>query len=164
MSDVMVPLDSSYMISYCVIITMSYKIVSFFARYKTSNLSKLAFGLSTCLRSLKCDGAIRLPIYDFLLIFNSNICPNSVPLWDITHQNMSDCDLPRSLKVECDGGIEVTIYDFILEFHSNIWPNYRLEFEWPWLHLSRSLKIKSHDVIGFPICDFLLVSKSNHTI
>ena len=42
---------------------------------------------------------------------------------------MSDCDLPRSLKVECDGGIEVTIYDFILEFHSNIWPNYRLEFE-----------------------------------
>ncbi len=40
------------------------------------NLSDVEFRLS---RSLKvtCDGAVRLPKYGFLLVFNSNIRPNS---------------------------------------------------------------------------------------
>ncbi len=29
---------------------------------------------------VKCHGGIRLPIYDFLLVFNSNIWPNSAAL------------------------------------------------------------------------------------
>ncbi len=46
------------------------------------NLSDLEFDL---LRSLNvmCDNVIGLPIYAFLLIFNSNIWPNSAPLQDI---------------------------------------------------------------------------------
>ena len=53
-----------------------------------------------------------LPLYIFLLIFNSNIWPNSAPLQDIRLQNLSDLDfdLPRSLKVECDGVIGFSIY------------------------------------------------------
>ncbi len=51
-------------------------------------------------RSLKVkhDGGNRLPIYDFLLVFNSNIWPNSATLRDIRVQNLSDLDidLPNS--------------------------------------------------------------------
>ena len=54
---------------------------------------------------VKYDVAIELPIYVFLLMFNSNIWPNSAPFQDIKLQNMrSDLDLTfQSLKVKCDG-------------------------------------------------------------
>ena len=50
---------------------------------------------------VKCDSVTGLPIYGFILIFNSNTWPNSVPLQDISFQNPSDLDtdLPRSLKL-----------------------------------------------------------------
>ncbi len=49
------------------------------------------FDLSMPLK-VKCDGAIGLPIYDLLLVFNGKIWPNSGPLWDISLWNLSDLD------------------------------------------------------------------------
>ncbi len=46
---------------------------------RLQNLGDLDFNLSRPLE-VKCEGAIGLPIYGFLLIFNSNIGPNSSPL------------------------------------------------------------------------------------
>ena len=66
----------------------------------------LNFDLSESLK-VKCDGGICLPIYDFLLVFNSNIWHNSAPLQDISLWNLSDLDidLSRSLRVKCDSVI-----------------------------------------------------------
>ncbi len=56
---------------------------------------------------------------------NSNIWPNSAPLWDIRLCNLSDLDfdLSRSLKVKCEGANGLPIYGFLLMFNSNIVPN-----------------------------------------
>ncbi len=43
--------------------------------YKDSKSGDLEFDLSRSLK-VKCENAIGLPIYGFLLIFNSNIGPN----------------------------------------------------------------------------------------
>ncbi len=66
-------------------------------------MSDLEYDLSRSLK-VKCDSVIELPIYAFLLMFISNIWPNSAPLQDIRLQNLSDLefDLSRSLKVKCD--------------------------------------------------------------
>ncbi len=45
-------------------------------------MSGIDFGLSRSPRD-KSGGAIGLPKYDFLYVFNSNIWPNSAPLRDI---------------------------------------------------------------------------------
>ena len=47
----------------------------------TQNLTPLDFDLSRSLK-VKYEGAIGLPIYAFLLMFNSNIGPNHAPLRD----------------------------------------------------------------------------------
>ncbi len=88
------------------------------------NLSDLDFDLSRSLR-VKCDSVTGLPIYPFLVMFNSNIWPNSAPLWYIRLQNVSDLefDLWRSLKVKCDDVIGLSLYAFLLKFNSYIWPN-----------------------------------------
>ncbi len=59
----------------------------------------LNFDLSRSLK-VKCDSVIGLNIYAFLLMFNSNIYPNSALLRDIRFQNLSvlDIDLPNSLR------------------------------------------------------------------
>ncbi len=46
----------------------------------------------------KCERAIGLPIYSFLLMFNSNIGPKQALLRDIRLQNLGDLefDLSRS--------------------------------------------------------------------
>ena len=72
---------------------------------------------------VKCDGGIGLPIYDLLLMFNSNIGPNyAAPFQDIRLQNQSDLefDLSMSLQVRCDSLIGLPIYAFLLMFNSNI--------------------------------------------
>ncbi len=63
----------------------------------------LNFDLSGSLK-VKYDSVTGLSIYAFLLTFNSNMWPNSAPLWYIRLQNVSDLeiDLWRSLKVKCD--------------------------------------------------------------
>ncbi len=68
---------------------------------------------------------IGLPIYAFLLMFNSNLWPNYAPSQDIRLQNVSDLEfhLSRSLKGKCDSVIELPIYAFLFMFNSNIWPN-----------------------------------------
>ncbi len=70
---------------------------------------------------VKCDGGTGPPIYDFLLVFNSNIAPNSAPLRDMGLQNLSDLDfdLSRSLKVKCDCLIGLHIW-----FPTNIYSNH----------------------------------------
>ncbi len=74
-------------------------------------------------RSIKvsCDGVIGLPIYDFLMVFNFNIWPNSAPLQDIDLHNLSDLDidLSRTLKVKCDCVIGLPIYALILMVNNN---------------------------------------------
>ena len=74
---------------------------------------------------VKCNIAIGLPIYGFLLMFNGNIVPNCAPLRDIRLQNLSDLDLDlsRSLKVKCVSAIGLPIYGFLLMFNSNMGPN-----------------------------------------
>ncbi len=47
------------------------------------NLSDLDFDLSRSLK-VKSNGAVRLLIYGFLLMFNSNIGPDLAPLRDMT--------------------------------------------------------------------------------
>ncbi len=61
----------------------------------------LNFDLSRSFK-VKCDGGFGLPMYDFLLVFDSVIWPKSAALQDISFWNLSDLDidLSRSLKVE----------------------------------------------------------------
>ena len=70
----------------------------------TQNLGDHEFDLLRSLK-VKCHGVMGLPIYGFLLMFNSNIGPNKAPLRDISLQNLGDLefDLSRSLKVKCEG-------------------------------------------------------------
>ncbi len=74
------------------------------------NVSDLEFDLSRSLK-VKCEGAIRLTIYGFLLMFNSNIGPNLAPLQDIRLQNLDDLefDLSRSLNVKSNGAFGLPI-------------------------------------------------------
>ncbi len=66
-----------------------------------------------------CDDVIGLSIHAFLLMFNSNLWPNSAPLQDNGLQNQSDLEfgLSRSLKVKCDSAIGLPIYAFLLMFN-----------------------------------------------
>ncbi len=85
-----------------------------------SLIAPLDLTLSDLERSLrvKCDSVIGLPIYAFLLMFNSNIWPKSAPLQDIRLRNLSDLefDLSRSLKVKCDDVIGLAIHGFLLTY------------------------------------------------
>ncbi len=70
--------------------------------------------LSSSLKVI-CDGAIRLPIYSFLLVFNSNIWPNRVPLHDTNLlQILSgiEFDILKVIQSENNGTIGLPIYDF----------------------------------------------------
>ncbi len=77
------------------------------------NLSDLTFHLSRSLK-VKYDSVIGLPIYDFLLLSNSNIWPNAPPLRDISFHNLSglDIDFSRPLRsnVLCSGINGLPIY------------------------------------------------------
>ena len=78
--------------------------------------------------NVKCKQAFGLPIYAFLVMFNSNIWPNSAPLRHIKLQNLSDFDLSRSLWMKCDSVIgpppPPPKYAFLLMFNINTWPNF----------------------------------------
>ncbi len=74
---------------------------------------------------VKSNGAIKLPIYDFLFIFNRNIGPNYVGSFTrckASNQGDLDFDFSRSLKVKCDGGIGHPTYGFLLTINGNIGP------------------------------------------
>ena len=70
----------------------------------------LSFELSRSLK-VKCDGSFGLPKHDFLLVFYSNIWPNTTALRDISLWNLSDLDIDpsRLLKVKCDSVIGLLI-------------------------------------------------------
>ncbi len=74
---------------------------------------------------VKCESAIRLPVYGFLLMVNSNIWPNVAPLQDICVQNMSNLefDHSRSLQVKSNGAVGLPICDFLLVSNSNYMSN-----------------------------------------
>ena len=75
--------------------------------------------------TFKCHDVIGLSIYDFLLMVNTNIVPNSVRLRDMRLRNLSDLDfdLSWSLKVKFEGAIGLSRYGFLLMFNSNMGPN-----------------------------------------
>ena len=101
---------------------------------------------------MKGHGVIGLPIYGFLLMFNSNIGPNYALLRDISFQkNLGDFDfdLSRSLKVKSSGAIGLPIYGFLLMCNSNIGPN-------------RGLQNLGDLEFDLSIYGFLLVSNSNY--
>ena len=77
----------------------------------TQRLSDLDVDLSGSLK-VTFDSVIRLSIYGFLLMINSNIWPNSAPLRDIRLWNPHDLDfdLSRSLKTKNDCVIGLPIY------------------------------------------------------
>ncbi len=52
---------------------------------RLQNLSDFKFDLLRSLK-VKCDSVIELPMYAFLLLFNSHIWPNSAPSQDIRLQ------------------------------------------------------------------------------
>ena len=66
--------------------------------------------------TVKVDGAIRKPTYDFLLINYGKYIPICSIVCDIAIQNMHDLefDLSRSLKDNVDGVIRKPTYDFLL--------------------------------------------------
>ncbi len=95
---------------------------------RLQNLGDLDFDLSRSVK-VKCDSAIGLPIYGFLLMINSNLWPNTALWRDISLQNMSDLDfdLSRSLKVKSNDAVRLPIYNFLLSSNSKHMPNsYRL--------------------------------------
>ncbi len=65
--------------------------------------------------------AIWTALYDFLSMFNSNICPNVDRFQDKPHLN--PCHLMRSSEVKSDATIWKALYDFLSMFNSNICPN-----------------------------------------
>ncbi len=68
---------------------------------------------------------IGLAVYVFLLMVNSNLGPNLVPLRNIRlrHPSDLDLDLSRSLNVKNDGVIGLPKKGFLLMVSSNIGPN-----------------------------------------
>ena len=116
-SNVMVVLDSPYMISYWCLLNTNRKSGKIWPNstplrdIRLRNLSDLEFDLSRSLK-VKCNSVIEFPIYAFLLMFNSNVSPNSASSQDKRLQNLSDLefDLSRSLKVKCDGVIGLSIH------------------------------------------------------
>ncbi len=87
-------------------------------------MSDLEFDPCRALK-VKCDDVIGLSLYAFLLMFNSNIWPNSAASQDVRLRNVIDLefDLSRSLKIKCEGAIGLPRYGFLLMFNSNIGPN-----------------------------------------
>ena len=70
------------------------------------NLSDLSLELSKPLK-IKSSDKFGLHLYDFLLIFNINICPHSLPLGNTLLQNLSDLafDVSRSFKAKSIGAV-----------------------------------------------------------
>ncbi len=70
---------------------------------------------------VKSDGAIGLPLYGFLLVFNSNIWPSLVCLQDLTTLKFRvlEFDLSMSLTVKSNGSVGLHIYGFLLVSNSN---------------------------------------------
>ncbi len=75
----------------------------------------LSFDLSRSLK-VKYDCGIGFPIYDFLLVYNSNIWLNSAALQDTKLRNLNDFefDFSRSFKVKCGGVFGLPIYGCLL--------------------------------------------------
>ncbi len=71
----------------------------------------------------KFDSVIGISIYDFILIFNSNIWPNSASLQDISFQSDLNIDLSRSLRSDVIIPMDSSDNAFLLIIYSNIWPN-----------------------------------------
>ncbi len=88
-------------------IPLSHLILNYLERSKSRSLK------------VKCNHAIGLPIYGFLLRFTSNTWRILDLLWYIRLQNLSDLDidLSRSHMVKCDGAVGLTICDFLLVFN-----------------------------------------------
>ncbi len=63
-------------------------------------MSDLEFDLSRSLK-VKCDDVIGLSLYAFLLMFNSNIWPNSAPLQDIRLQNLTHSRSNVMMLLDC---------------------------------------------------------------
>ncbi len=108
----MMQLDSPYMISYKYLIVMVWpnSVILLYARLQ--NLTEFAFDLSMSSK-VKCDGVSGFPIYDFLLVFNSNIWPNSAPLRDMSLQSLGDLDFDPKSRRNVMFAIELSIYGFL---------------------------------------------------
>ena len=74
---------------------------------------------STPKLKVKCDDGFGLPIYEFLLVFTSNIWSNAAALRGIS----LEIGVKRSPKVKCVTVIRLPIYAFLLMFNSNKRPN-----------------------------------------
>ena len=112
-------LDSPYVVSYWRFISNIWPNLVPLRDIRLQNHSDLDVDLSRSLK-VRCDGAIGLPIYGFLLTVNSNIWSNSAHLRDIRFWNLSDLDLSRSLKVKYEGVTGLPIYAFLLMVNTDL--------------------------------------------
>ncbi len=71
---------------------------------------------------VKSDGAVGLPMHDFLLLFNS-VIHNPAFLLD-KKLNYLGFDLSRSFKVKYDSTVGFIIYDLPPVFNTDTWPNF----------------------------------------
>ena len=129
------------------------------------NLSDPDSDLSSSLK-VKCDNVFGLPIYAInalLLMFNSNIWPNSALLQNKRNRKFEWSWIGPFKVTQCQMLCHWTVHMLPLMFNSNIWPNSaplrnirlrnlsHLEFD-----LSRSLKVICNSVFGLSIYAFLL--------
>ncbi len=156
----MVPLDLPYKVCYWRLISNILPNSGPLRDIRFLNPSDLDFELSKSLK-VKSDGVIALAVHGFLLMANSNIRANSVPLRDIKALKSQwpwlDLDLSRSLKIKRDGVIGLIIYGSLLMINSNIGTNLTplqemtlLYLSDPNFDLSMSLKVKSNSAFNSP--------------
>ncbi len=123
----MVPLDSPYVFFTFLMFNSNIWHNSNFTRYKTLKFQWSWTGLSRVLSrslKLKCHGTTGLPIYSFLLMFKSNILPNSVHFQDISFE--ISVTLTLTFKaIQCKiWRWHWALCAFLLMFKSNIWHNW----------------------------------------
>ncbi len=106
--------------------------VGFFMRYKPLNPWAIDFDLLISMK-VKSDGAVGVPIYDFLLKSNEQIYYlnhsfmrdkpsnlNEIDFWPFKVKS-DGVDLLISMKVKSDGAVGVPIYDFLSKSNEQIY-------------------------------------------
>ena len=142
-----------------VIIPIKVYHLAFFARYKPSkyNIIDPSFYNSRSSK-VKSNSAAGLLIYNFLLVFNRNIKPNSARLRDTGLQYLSDLelDLLISLKVKFNYAFWIPRTWFLWVFNSKMWTNSAplRDTRKIWMDLTdlvMLLTLKSHSAVGLLI-------------
>ncbi len=92
-----------------------------------NRMRAIFFGKSVIWRfkvnKVKFLSPFRLRIYDFLLVFHSNICLDSTPFWRLRVWNTGELDLSRTLRIKSDSaaGFLLVINGTYTSHFNHIW-------------------------------------------